>query len=324
MKGRSKNMHAYCKDKGSGIILTAVMLILSLSVGCGLDTPTLVSSITPSNTTATPVPPTSTYTPLPAQAEDGTLTELDAKIPVGAYKLHIYCIGSGVPAVIMEAGWGDVGDTWSLVQPEVAKYTQACSYDRVGLGSSDPGPEPDTYLQAVTDLHILLENAAIKVPYILVGHSLGGMYILLYTHQYPEEVVGLVLVDSSHPDSFERDAAALPPETPNESESIKFYREWFASAIKDPTLPPELLEPGSLGNLPLVVITGTNKQRADDLPAELNAKFNQIWVELQKELALLSANSTHIITSKSGHFIQHDEPELVIDAILNLLAEVRP
>ncbi len=317
-------MPVYRKNKGLAAILTAVMTALILSVGCGQETSTTVPTITPSTPTETPIPPTPTYTPQPTEAGDEDLPEYDAKIAVGAYKLHIHCMGAGTPAVMMEAGWGDVGDTWDLVQPEVARFTQACAYDRVGLGSSDPGPEPDTYLQAVTDLHTLLENAGIQGPYILVGHSLGGMYMRLYTHQYPEDVVGLVLVDSSHPDSFERNAAVLPPERPDESESVKFYREWFTTATKDPTLKPELLEAGSLGDLPLVVLTGTNKQRADDLPAELNAQFNQIWVELQEELALLSSNSTHIITAESGHFIQHDEPELVIKAILDLLAEVRP
>lgn len=319
----------------AGKLLLILTMLSALIIGCVaeeiVDTASPTASTTPIATsirtpmptaTATLVPPTPTNTPQPTMPGDGALPEFEAKIDVGVYELYIHCMGAGAPVVIMEAGWGDVGDTWSLVQPEVAKKTQVCSYDRVGLGNSDPGPEPATYLHAVIDLHNLLENADIESPYILVGHSLGGMYMRLYAAQYLDDVNGLVLVDSSHPDSFERNAAVLPPETPDESESIRFYREWFTTATKDPSLSPELLEPGSLGALPLVVLTGTNKQR-EDIPAELNAQFNQIWVELQKELALLSTNSTHIITSESGHFIQHDEPELVIDTILNMLAEVR-
>jgi pimeloyl-ACP methyl ester carboxylesterase len=259
----------------------------------------------------------------PLATVEGTPSDNSGWIDMGEYRLYFHCMGDGAPVVIMEAGWGDVGETWYLVQPEVAKYTQACVYDRVGLGQSDPGPEHRTYLGAVTDLHLLLTKAEIPQPYILVGHSLGGMYVRLYTDQYPQEVVGLVLVDSSHPESFERNAAVLPPETPDESESLRFYREWFASTTRDPTLKSELLEPGSLGDLPLIVLTAMNKQRAEDLPVGLNEQFNQIWLELQQELALLSTNSMHVVSDVSEHFIQHDEPELVIEAILDLLLEVR-
>jgi pimeloyl-ACP methyl ester carboxylesterase len=149
------------------------------------------------------------------------------------------------------------------------------------------------------------------------------MYMRLFTDRYPEEVAGLVLVDSSHPDQFRRSAAVLPPESPTDSESVRFYRDWFTNAIPDPTLKAELYVAGSLGNLPLIVLTAPNKQRADDLPAGLNDKFNQIWVELQEELAQLSSNSSHIITEESGHFIQHDQPDLVVDAIEQVVQQVR-
>jgi pimeloyl-ACP methyl ester carboxylesterase len=134
----------------------------------------------------------------------------------------------------MEAGWNDVGDTWHLVQPEIAELTRVCSYDRAGLGNSEPGPEPRTMLQVANELHTLLQNAGVEGPYILVGHSWGGSLMRLYTDLYQEEVVGLVLVDSSHPDTFQRNLAVLPPESPDDSESLKFYRNWFSSAINDP------------------------------------------------------------------------------------------
>jgi pimeloyl-ACP methyl ester carboxylesterase len=212
----------------------------------------------------------------------------------------------------MEAGYRDVGDTWHLVQPEVARHTQACSYDRVGLGGSDPGQEHATALDAVRELKTLLTNAGIEAPYILVGHSLGGMYMRLYADLYSDEVLGLVLVDSSHPESFSRNAAILPTESPEDSESMKFYREWFNNTSPDPTLYPHLFEFGSLGDLPLIVLTSSYKKRAEDFPVELSALFDQIWVELHGELAQLSSNTTHILTAESGHFIHQDQPELVI------------
>jgi pimeloyl-ACP methyl ester carboxylesterase len=179
--------------------------------------------------------------------------------------------------------------------------------------------------QVVEELHTLLQNAGVEGPYILVGHSWGSLLVRLYTHLYQEEVVGLILVDSSHPDMPRRNLAVLPPESPDDSESLKFYRNWFSSAINDPTieLDPEFYEAGSLGDLPLVVLTAMNKQRADDFPSDLNTKFNQIWLELQKELAQLSSNSTHIVSQESEHYIQEEQPDLVIDAILQVINEVR-
>jgi pimeloyl-ACP methyl ester carboxylesterase len=250
-----------------------------------------------------------------------TPSDISGVIDIGPYGLFLECQGSGTPVVILEAGWGDTSETWELVMPEVARHTRVCAYDRVGLGSSDPGPEPETYLEAVEDLHKLLVEAEVKGPYILVGHSLGGMYIRLFQAEYPEEVAGLVLVDSSHPESFERSLAVLPPKTEGENEHITYYRNWFSSVEKDPTLTPELLQPGSLGSLPLTVLTGTNKVR-EGLPFEINSQFNQIWVNLQTELALMSTDSTHTISDQSGHFIQHDQPELVIEAIVAILEQV--
>ena len=244
---------------------------------------------------------------------------------MGGYHLFVNCIGIGSPTVMMEAGWNDVGDTWHLVQPEIAELTQVCSYDRAGLGNSEPGPEPRTMPQVVEELHTLLENAGVEGPYVLVGHSRGGSLMRLYADLYQEQVVGLILVDSSHPDTPQRSLAVLPPESPDDSESLKFYRNWLTSSINDPTIKvdPELYEAGSLGDLPLVVLTAMNKQRADDFPADLNAKFNEIWLELQKELAQLSSNSIHIVSQESAHFIQEEQPDLVIDAILQVIEKVR-
>jgi pimeloyl-ACP methyl ester carboxylesterase len=242
-------------------------------------------------------------------------------VDIGETRLYLECSGSGSPVVVFEVGWGDTSDTWNRVAPAVAEHTRVCSYDRVGLGNSNPGPEPETYLDAVEDLHRLLASAEVPGPYLLVGHSLGGMYVRLYQAQYPDEVAGLVLVDSSHPDSFERSLAVLPPETEGENEMISNYRDWFSSVSQDPTMSPNLLEAGSLGDLPLAVLTGMKKVR-EGLPEDLNDRFNQIWLDLQTELALMSTNSTHLVLEQSGHFIQQDQPEKVVEVILDLLDEV--
>lgn len=294
--------------------LSILVIVALLACACG-------SSQTPKNT---PQPAPSTATPQPAG--EGVLSGgavLAEKVDVGGYEMYLYCVGVGAPTVILEAGYNDVAETWSLVQPEVARFTRVCAYDRAGLGQSDPGPEPRDSLQMVKELRALLENAGIKGPYVLVGHSLGGMYVRLFADRYQQDVVGLVLVDSSHIDQFWRNALVLPPESPNESESLKFYREWFANPPTYPTLPRRLFDAGSLGDMPLVVLTSPEKERAQDLPTGLSAQFDQAWFELQKEWVEISSHSTHVIARESGHFIQHDQPDLVIDAILQVVEDAR-
>ena len=120
-------------------------------------------------------------------------------VDIGGFRLHLNCIGQGTPTVVMDAGGGAPSITWGLVPSEIAKFTRVCTYDRAGLGWSDPNPRISrTSQQSVDELHLLLTKAGINPPYILVGHSLGGVNMRLYASQYPEDVVGLVLVDSSH------------------------------------------------------------------------------------------------------------------------------
>ncbi|MBD6620675.1 alpha/beta hydrolase [Komarekiella sp. 'clone 1'] len=120
-------------------------------------------------------------------------------VDIGGFCLHINCMGQGTPTVVMDAGGSAPSITWGLVPSEIAKFTRVCTYDRAGLGWSDPNPRISrTSQQSVDELHLLLTKARINPPYILVGHSLGGVNMRLYASQYPEDVVGLVLVDSSH------------------------------------------------------------------------------------------------------------------------------
>lgn len=117
-------------------------------------------------------------------------------VDVGGYQLHINCMGEGSPTVIMDYGLGSLSLVWSLVQPEVAKFTRVCTYDRAGYAWSDNSPKTRTSEQMVRELHTLLNHAGIEKPYVLVGHSLGGLNACLFASLYPEEVVGMVLVDA--------------------------------------------------------------------------------------------------------------------------------
>jgi pimeloyl-ACP methyl ester carboxylesterase len=125
---------------------------------------------------------------------------------VGGFRLNLNCLGEGSPAVILDAALGASSISWSLVQPEVATLTTACSYDRAGFGWSDPGPMPRTAGRIAVELRTLLERAGTRPPYLLVGHSFGGLVMRIFAHRYIEVVSGLVLVDPAHPEDWIRPA----------------------------------------------------------------------------------------------------------------------
>jgi pimeloyl-ACP methyl ester carboxylesterase len=125
-------------------------------------------------------------------------------VDVGGYQLHVYCVGTGGPTVVLDALFPGTVSNWAWVQPEVAKTTRVCAYDRAGLGWSDRGPMPRDARQHARELHTLLANAKIPGPYVLVGHSLGGLSARMFADQYPGEVAGLALIEATNPDSWKR------------------------------------------------------------------------------------------------------------------------
>ena len=133
-----------------------------------------------------------------------------ALVDVGGHRLHIWCIGSGSPAVILETGLGGTFPGWGLVQPEVARFTRVCSYDRAGMGYSDSGPSPRTTRRASHELAELLTRAGISDPVVLAGASLGGFTVRVFATDYPDRAAGLVLVDASH----ENQPHEIPPLAP--------------------------------------------------------------------------------------------------------------
>jgi len=290
-------------------------------------------------------------------------------VDVGGYSLHLYCTGAsqpGEPTVIVEAGSGSVGLMWALVQDEVAKSARICTYDRAGLGWSEPSPKPRT-ADAITDeLHTLLANAGIDGPYILVGHSLGGIFVREYQYKYPNEVVGIILIDSGDGElatymdgtaymqmmSQFIDASktlsdtglikvvtglsALFPSEPMYQElpagvpetiQAMMVKTTEAGAVEVAALPiiweENRAHKTSLGDLPLTVIVHGYCNSCSKDPVEL-AKEEAGWLEMQKYLASLSSNSELIIASpQTGHDVQVDEPDLVVEAIQRMLEAVR-
>ena len=185
-------------------------------------------------------------------------------IDIGGYRLHLISAGMGDPAVVMIAGSGDFSFDWSLVQPEVAKFAGACAYDRAGDAWSDPGPMPRTMRQEAYELHLLLEKAGIKGPYVLVGHSLGGLIARVYAGRYPGEVAGMALVSATDPDTTldyrgklvrmrelakgrpippEQTMQTSPPEAPSPSDVQRFHELLKRSGAPKITPPYDQLPP---------------------------------------------------------------------------------
>jgi len=275
--------------------------------------------------------------PLPPSISDA----VTGKVDVGGYELYYICVGEGSPTVILEAGGGRDSTEWDLVMLYYHKSTRICAYDRAGLGNSNSAPEPRSYADATRDLHALLQNAPIKGPYVLVGHSGGGMMVRLYANQYPDDVVGVVLVDSAHPDMGDRLLTALPTETPGEDESLDTWRR-YATVLSSSdgrgvyaidgmdmlTSNAQVRAVTSLGDLPLAVVSRSPDNPIlmpgiPSLPDEINIPLLQQWQDMQTELEGLSTNSTRFIADHSGHGIPEEEPRLVVEAIRFIADEYR-
>ena len=256
-------------------------------------------------------------------------------IDVGGRRLYIECCGNGQPTVVMEAGAGATGDMWLPVRDTVATFTHVCTYDRANLGRSDPAPKPRTANDMAADLAVLLANASVPGPYVLVGASFGGLVVRLYAAHHLQDVAGMVLVDSTHPDQIARSTGILPPPD-EETDAVRQLREWVTTI--DPATHPEGIAfeaslrevkeasvVRGLGSRPLVVLSRGTSVRCDfpALPSDLAAKLDAAWLDVQRDLAHLSTNGVHQIARKSGHNIPDDEPGLVVEAIRRIVNTVR-
>lgn len=252
-------------------------------------------------------------------------------VDVGGYRLALYSTGSGTPSVVLDAGRGAGASIWERVQTAAGSFSHVCAFDRPGIGRSDPVSGPYADLQVVEEVHTLLSRAAVPPTYILVGHSSGGLNMRMYALRYPNEVAGLVLVDAVHPDQFVRAEALLPPEVPDEDADLHEFRaalrslnQLQAEPMNDQLADTQRMDvggPGSLGALPLVVLTATVHDLG--LPDAVLAPLEQDWQVMQHEMFELSSDAVQIIAQGSGHNIHLERPELVVDAIWRIVEAVR-
>ena len=261
-------------------------------------------------------------------------------VDVGGYKLHLWCTGDGAPAVILDAGLGGTSAGWGFVQPEVARFTRVCSYDRAGMGYSDPGPSPRTARRVASELAELLARSGITGRVVLVGESIAGFNVRVFASDHPRQAAGLVLVDASHEDdahevpgmarfvpvlstigifrllgvSFGQRIESLAPPVQRYARATQFRAAGYQAAAD------EIMHIGQSVSevritrrkltIPVLVVTGA--RGADEN-----------WRRLQQDEASLSDRGCLITARQSGHVVAIDQPQVVVDAIRTVVEIVR-
>lgn len=258
-------------------------------------------------------------------------------VNIGSHKLHLNCVGPAdtKTTVILEAGGGGFSKSWANVQSLLSSRVRTCAYDRAGLGSSEPGPAPRTMKQEVFELHALLEAAKVRGPFVLVGHSIGGLLVRLYTEQYPANVVGLVLVDPTHESDVlgsvryggwvrlrEKAAARPVPEPRREGKASTQYNpdeDYLAEELQQLYLSRKA-NPVPFGDRPLIVLAAGKRPippgTSEDLWAQLRVEKDGQKIDLSR----LSNNAKFVLDPASSHAIPADNPRLVARAIEEVLA----
>ena len=284
-------------------------------------------------------------------------------VDVDGRNMHLICMGQGQPTVVFDSGLSGSALDWSRVQPLVASFTQACAYDRAGCGWSDPGPRPRTSQHIADDLHTLLQAAGIEPPYVLVGHSSGGLNVRVYAHRYPDELAGLVLVDAAHEGQRERVPRrplvarlidevrwrrmylyplgarlglmrllkrpngiidALPQEVQPIATSVGLRSRAYDWIVTEAAAIKESEEQARhAGSLGALPLVVVSAHVRSAPPGLSIAQADHLWQEMQEELATLSTQSTRIVAEGSGHVIHLDQPDLVVEAIRSLVETVR-
>lgn len=272
-------------------------------------------------------------------------------VRLDTHNIHLNCVGSGSPPVVFEADLDQYGSlSWGPVQERIGELTRACSYDRAGILWSEPGPLPRAGETIASELSAVLAAAGEEGPYILVGHAFGGAYVRIFAGQYPDDVCGIVLLESSHPEMLARfskygvkpeipdrnirplilllsylgspgrykgNIYNLPPEIydPVQAFLPESSMTWFDEKVESPNTLAQAGQYEYLGNWPLIVLATSGPSPS---LGDLGQQLDDLWLELQRELLLLSENS-EFRSYEIGHYPQLQSPELVIEAIQDVL-----
>jgi hypothetical protein len=245
-------------------------------------------------------------------------------VDIGGFQLCIRCAGRGTPTVIFDAGLGGGLADWIAVQDKVAAFTCACTYDRAGVGKSDRSTMPRTSQQMVTELHTLLHNAQIKEPYVLVGHSLGGLNAQLFAIQHPDQVAGLVLIDPAFADMLERFAAILPDEWKPLWDS-QFESDAEGMTKQDSvTSCAQVIAAGSLPDIPLVVLSaGQPVQLPPEFSAFPAAEIVRVTQAGHAALVNTTTKGQQSIVQEASHVSLAFQTDLIVNTIRQVVEATR-
>jgi pimeloyl-ACP methyl ester carboxylesterase len=284
-------------------------------------------------------------------------------IDIGGRKIQLDCRGKGSPTVVLESGLDALGSlSWAAVHDEIAQTTRVCAYSRAGILWSDPTTDTFDSKNVAQDLHTALAKGGETAPWVMVGHSLGGPYMMMFTSLYESEVAGLVFVDASHPDQVAPlKKIGISPELPPSSLIEVLARIGIVRLVSmqntRPNAPPlvDRVEQAylpqnigsflkevqsseaaisaagnfrQLGDRPLVVLTAMKKLSSDELQKMGMSQAQEIqmkalWKQLQANLATWSTHSRHEIVPDASHYIQLDRPDVVIKAVREVVLDVR-
>lgn len=265
--------------------------------------------------------------------------------------MHIYCTGEGSPTVVLDAGLNGGTMSWASVQEQVSNHTRVCSYDRAGMSWSEPGPKPRTYMKIADELHALLQTAGEEGPYVLVGHSVGAHTVRFFMQNHPTDVAGIVLVDPAHEKIL---STELIPVIQQLQRSYTFYAHlgfWryilnpgFIMGVEGPNVPSEIINNLEVVYSPKSLYTAADELAAmyetvralnatnvmgawGDKPTRVLSADNEIAhltgaLEHHKELASLSTRGEQVLVP-GGHNIHYEHPDVVAEAILNIVNTVR-
>jgi pimeloyl-ACP methyl ester carboxylesterase len=261
-------------------------------------------------------------------------------VDIGGYRLHLWCTGEGAPAVILDTGLAGSTPGWGFVQPDVARFTRVCSYDRAGMGYSDPGPSPRTARRIASELAELLVRGGIGAPVVLVGASIAGFNVRVFASDHPDRAAGLVLVDASHEDqahdvprmarfvpllstigvlrlfgiSFGQRVESLAPSVRQFARATSFRAAGYQAAADEiihvRESASEVRSSRRKLTIPVIVVTGA--RGADEN-----------WRQLQRDQASLSERGCLMIAEQSGHVVPIDQPEVIVDAIRMVVETAR-
>jgi pimeloyl-ACP methyl ester carboxylesterase len=267
-------------------------------------------------------------------------------------RMMLNCSGQGTPTVILEGGYAAPGSAWFKVQPVVAQTTRVCSYDRAGYGQSDPGPMPRDGVAVVKDLNQALDRAHVHGPFVLVGHSVGALYMRIFADLRPKDVVGMVLVDPSAAYQDQRFASQFGPGAGSVA-PLRNRAQQCLDAVEAGRLPSDDLalkacQPGvgadvyrtqiseldtiwgptsdavahgreSYGDMPMIVLTADRTYGTGPGAAVVGA----FWTQLHREMAQRSTRGREEAVANSGHMMMFDRPDAIEKAINEVVTDAR-